>query len=297
MTRAVRVLTAAVRGTGERCVREERGGVEALVARPRSGTGPVVVFANAATPRGIDHPAVGLLLGGLARAGFVAIAPELPSVRVGVVTPETVEALVAVATSSAPRVALLGASTGASLSLLAAAELGDRACGVAAVAPFASLESMLRLGTTNIYAGRPYAAAPLVAEMASRSLRAVAPADPAVGPLLANRDPARFGALYEALADGTRELVAELSPLHAVSRVLAPIELACAPFDSYCPTDESRALAVAAPDARLTVTSALEHVCPRVRPGFLAVVALVDRLLLRAAAAGPAPVLRPALAR
>jgi hypothetical protein len=47
---------------------------------------------------------------------------------------------------------------------------------------------------------------------------------------------------------------------------------------------------------RLTVTGALEHVCPRVRPGLVHLVALFDRLLARAAAAEPAPLLRPALA-
>mgnify|MGYP003458670411 CR=1 FL=1 len=36
---------------------------------------------------------------GLVAAGFVAVAPELPSVRNGVVTPSTVEALVSVASA------------------------------------------------------------------------------------------------------------------------------------------------------------------------------------------------------
>jgi pimeloyl-ACP methyl ester carboxylesterase len=140
-------------------VREERAGVEALVARPSSGAGPVVVYANAATPRGIEQPAVARLIGGIARAGYVAVAPELPSVRDGVVTTATVDALVAVARASGPRVALLGASTGAALSILAAAELEERVTAVAAVAPFASLEAMLRLGMTGTYGGRPYARA------------------------------------------------------------------------------------------------------------------------------------------
>ena len=119
MTRALRLLASALRDAGEPCVREERAGVPARVARPSSGAGPVVVYANAATPRGIEQPAVARLLGGLARAGFVAVAPELPSVRDGVVTPATVDALVAAARASGPRVALLGASTGAALSILA----------------------------------------------------------------------------------------------------------------------------------------------------------------------------------
>ena len=297
MTRALRVLTAALRGTGEPCLREQKAGVDVLVARPRTGSGPVVVYANAATPQGIEQPAVARLLGGLARAGFVAVAPELPSVRDGILTPATVAALVDVAHASGPRVALLGASTGAALSLLAAAELGDRVATVAAVAPFASLGAMLRLGTTGSYDGCPYAAAPLVAEMSARSLRASAPGDPCVERLLANRDPVRFDALYDALAPGTHALVERLSPLHAIERIDVPVELACAPFDAYCPAGESQALARAGRDVRLTVTDALEHVCPRLRPGLLTVVGLVDRLLARAAAAEPAAALHPALAQ
>jgi pimeloyl-ACP methyl ester carboxylesterase len=296
MTRALRVLAAALRDAGEPCVREERAGVEVLVSRPRAGAGPVVVYANAATPQGIDQPAVPLLLGGLARAGYVAIAPELPSVRDGVVTPATVDALVEVARTSGPRVALLGASTGAALSLLAAAEL-SHVSSVAAIAPFAELRAMLRLGTTGSYAGRPYAAAPLVAQMARRSLRASAPGDPAVEPLLTNCDPARFEALYAELAPDTRALVERLSPLSAIGRIDVPVELACAPFDPFCPAAESCALARAGHDVRLTMSGALAHVCPRPRPGLVRVVALVERLLARADGAEPAPELRPAFAR
>ena len=67
------------------------------MASPAGLAGPAVVFANAATPRGIGEPAVAALLSGLAGAGFVAVAAELPHVREGEVTPQTVEALVAVA--------------------------------------------------------------------------------------------------------------------------------------------------------------------------------------------------------
>ena len=81
MIRSLTVLSAAFRGGGNPCERVRLAGVDALVARPRSGSGPVVVYANAATPNGIDEPAVGRFLGGLAGAGFVAVAPELPCVR------------------------------------------------------------------------------------------------------------------------------------------------------------------------------------------------------------------------
>jgi acetyl esterase/lipase len=294
--RSLTVLVAALRGGGESCERLRIAGVDALVARPRAGSGPVVVYANAATPRGIDEPAVGRLLGGLATAGFVAIAPELPCVRRGEVTPATVDALVSVATASGNRIALIGASTGAGLVILAASDprIAQRVTAVASIAPFASLREILRLGTTGYYGDRPFDAAPLVATAAASSLTASAPDDAAVGALLANRDADRFDSLYAALEPSTRALVEGLSPVRRVGDVLAPIELASAPNDPFFPVEESRALACAGRDVRLTVTPALVHVCPRVRPGLVRVAAVLDRTLRRAIEADrPAPALRP----
>lgn len=287
MIRSLTVLTAALRGGGEPCERIRLAGVNALVARPRRGSGPAVVYANAATPMGIDEPAVGRFLGGLASAGFVAVAPELPCVRRGEVTPETVDALVSVAGASGRRVALIGASTGAGLALLAASDprIADRVSAVTAIAPFASLRNMLRLGTTGFYGDEPFDAAPLVATAAARSLAASAPDDPAVPALLANRDPGSFDSLFDDLAPSTRALVDELSPLARIGGVLAPIELASSPSDTFFPVEESYALERAGNDVQLTVTPALVHVCPRLRPGLVRIAAVLDRTLHRAAAA------------
>lgn len=298
MIRGLTVLAATFCGDACACERERIAGVDALVARPSTRRGPVIVFANAATPRGVDDPFVGRLVGALAGAGFVAIAPELPHVKEGEVTPATVEALVSVSRPAGSRVALIGASTGAGLVILAAADprLAARVTGVAAIAPFASLRSILELGTTGHYGGHPYEAAPLVATAAVRSLAASAPDDPAVPALLANRDPSRFDALYAELASSTRALVEELSPVTRIPRVLAPVEIASSPVDPFFPVEESRALARAGQDVRLTVTGALVHVTPRLRPGIASVVGLLDRTLTRAARAEPAPQLRPSVA-
>lgn len=292
------MLTAALRGGGRACEPVRVAGIDALVARPRCGTGAVVVYANAATPNGITEPAVGRLLAGLAAAGFVAVAPELPDVRRGVVTPATVDALVSVAGASGRRVALLGASTGAGLVILAAADprIADRVTAVTSIAPFASLRSILRLATTGHYGDRPFDANPLVATAARRSLAASVSDDPAVPALLANRDPNRFDALYEALAPSTRVLVQELSPVARIGAVLAPVEIATSPDDTFFPVAESRALADAGHDVRLTVTRSLEHVCPRALPGAVRVAGVLERTLRRAAAAEPVPALRPSLA-
>ena len=299
MIRAITVLGTALREGDAPCQATRIAGVDALVARPRSEAGPVVVFANAATPRGVDEPAVARVLGGLAAAGFVAVAPELPCVRRGEVTPDTIDALVRVAGSSGRRVALIGASTGAGLAILAASDpqLAGRVTSVAAIAPFASLRAILRLGTTGYYGDRPFAAEPLVGVAAARSLVASAPDDPAVARLLANRDPARFDALYAALAPETRALVEELSPLTRIGDVSAPVEIASSPADPFFPVEESIALAEAGHDVRLTVTPALLHVKPCVRPGLVRLVALLDRTLARASEVEQAtPALRPSVA-
>ena len=299
MIRALTVLGTALGGGSAQCQTTRIAGVDGLVARPRSDSAAaVVVFANAATPRGVDEPTVGRFLGGLASAGFVAIAPELPCVRRGEVTPETVDALVRVAGASARHVALVGASTGAGLAILAASDprLAERVTSVAAIAPFASLRAILQLGTTGHYGDRPFDAAPLVGIAAARSLVASAPDDSGVAPLLANRDPERFDALYAALAPATRALMEELSPLSRIGAVEAPVELASSPADPFFPVEESIALAESSRNVRLTVTPALLHVKPCLRPGLVRLVGMLDRTLARAAEVAPAPALQPSVA-
>ena len=298
MIRALTVLASTFRGDARACERERVAGVDALVALPRRGSGPVVVYANAATPLGLEQPAVGRFLSALAGVGFVAVAPELPHVREGEVTSETIDSLVAVAGAAGPRVALIGASTGAGLAILAAGDprLANRVTAVAAVGPFASLRNVLQLATTGYYGDRPYPAAPLLARAAARSLAASAREDPAVPALLANRDPWLFDELYEALEPGTRALVWELSPLARIGDVLAPVELASSPTDPFFPVEESLVLATAGSDVRLTVTRALVHVKPRLRPGIVPVVAMLDRTLRRAAESEPVQALRPSVA-
>lgn len=269
-------------------------GLDALVVEARRPLG-TIVFANAATSRGIDQPGVRRLLEMLGRARFTAVAPELPGLREGEVTPATLDALVRVARACGGSIALVGVSTGAGLAILAAADerLAPRVASVAAVAPFASLRKLLCLATTGTYDGAPFAAAPLVRHALPASLRACAADDPAVGPLLANTDPHSFDALYAALAPESRATVGALSPLSRIARVTAPIELATAPDDPFFPLGESRALARAGDNVRLTVTTGLDHVSPRLRPGFASLLLVLARTLWRASTAERAPVLRP----
>jgi pimeloyl-ACP methyl ester carboxylesterase len=299
MTRALRLALAAFRASGRPLQREEFGLVDALVAAPDDPLAPTVVFANAATPAGIEHPAVERLLRGLAAAGFRAVAPELPRVRDGVVTTSTIDALVDVARRSEGRVAFLGASAGAGLTILAAADrrLTGRISAVGAIAPFASLREMLRLATTNCYLGQPLQAAPVVSEAMTRSLRESAQRDPGVECLLMNRDPHQFDLLYSRLQEQTRDLIDELSPLRSIARVMSPVELLVSPADAHCPPGEAYALARAGRDVRLTLTTGLTHVAPRLHPGGIFHLAgFIERTLRRAATAVPSRPLAPAAA-
>lgn len=176
----------AERLTGEPHISTEMlGDVPCLVARPADPRpSPALVFGNGAHRLGAEEPFAERGIKGLARAGFLVVAPDLPGLRLGEITPATLEALVAVtlATSARPdarggRVTLLGACTGAGLSLLAAEDprVADRIAAVFGIAPFADLRNVLRLATTGWYeaeAGRllRYPVAPLLACAAGRSL-------------------------------------------------------------------------------------------------------------------------------
>jgi putative flippase GtrA/dienelactone hydrolase len=186
-------------------------------------------------------------------------------------TPATLDLTVAIAVdvSRETRVGLFGVSAGASLALLAAADpaLADRVTVVVALAPWADLDAIVRLATTDSYDGAHRDTTPLVRQFVAASLAAaLAPGRDrrAVEALLANRDPGRYEELNAALPVGVRDAFARLSPLRVAARLEVPVELASAADDGYFPPAETRALATAAPNARLTITSLLDHV--RLRP-------------------------------
>jgi dienelactone hydrolase len=306
------VLSWAVgRLTDEPALAEVRvAGVPATLARPGGeGPWPALVIVNGATPLGRREPAVQRLVRGLGRAGFLALAPDLPGLAESEVSERTVAAAVAVAREVAGRpdarggrVGLVGVSVGTSIALLAAADrsLAGSVSVVAGTAPYADLTNLLRLATTGYYREGnlliPYRTEGFLAAVAARSFAAAAPAperthlralagsldeeaadplaplrdlppppDPeaaAVLALLQNRDPRRFDELYAALPEEARAQIERLSPITYAGSLLAPVELASAPDDPYVPPAEPRALARAAPDGRLALTSALAHAVP-----------------------------------
>jgi putative flippase GtrA/pimeloyl-ACP methyl ester carboxylesterase len=251
------------------------GGVCCTLVRPqRKEARGTIVFLNGGTRLGCNHPAVQRLVRGMGRIGCLVVAPELPGLKDGELTPATLEAAIeaaaaAAATAPTGRIVLFGVSAGASLGLLAAADpsLDGRVSTVVAIAPWAELDSIVRMATTGFYDEAPRETTPLVQHFVASSLKAaVRPGRDgrAVDELLANRDPQRFDALRVALPMETDAVLEQFSPLHASDRLDVPVELVSAADDGYFPLAEAEKLAAALPHARLTVTSLLDHV--RLRP-------------------------------
>ena len=176
--------------TDEPRVEETRvAGMPTTVVSPRGASrSPAIVFLNGATARGRHHPRVQGLARGFARAGHLALVPDLPGLRAGEITTRTLEAALAVVREARRRpdaqrgrLALVGVSVGATLALLVAEdrELGGSLSVVAGVAPWADLESVYRLATTGHYEedGRlvRYETDPFLLVAAARSLAAALP--------------------------------------------------------------------------------------------------------------------------
>ena len=330
--RVVRALTPA-----PRVERIDVDGVAVEIVRPSGHRArPAWVFVNGAHPLRRREPVVTRLVEGLARAGFIVFVPDVPGLGDGTVTSRTVAATRAVVAAAierpdvaGARVALIGASTGAGLSLVAAgsAGLADRVSVVAAVAPFADLRKLISLTTTGTYDGDDdgrYEVTDLHRSVVVRSLVAALPdageresllADvteieqEALNPLrelparvsprsaeaasvlalLANDDPVEFAALYDALPEVVHAFVAEVSPLAACRRVVAPVEIVVPPLDTYFPPGEARALAEALPSARLTVTPALDHTRPAASLRRIGDLLPLYRFVVRGLAAAAAP--------
>jgi pimeloyl-ACP methyl ester carboxylesterase len=120
-----------------------------------------------------------------------------------------------------------------------------------------------------------------LAHLRARPLEGLTDEARAAVALLVNREPARFDALYATLPSRLRTGHARLSPIAAAGGLRAPIELASAPRDKYFPVAESRALAAAVPEVRLTLTSTLAHAVPEPSPGAIADFFRFDAFVVR----------------
>ena len=266
------------------CRRVQRStvaGMPALVSGSRDAE-RTLVFANACTTQGIEAPALAAFLGAVAEAGLYVVAPELPDVRGGRITPTTVDALVRVAEQCDGRLMLGGASTGGGLAIVAGADprIQERVELVSAIAPFADLENVLRLATTGHYDDEGilygFPVEPLLRWAAERSLRALG-SGAAVDALLANDRPELFDELYAELPLSNRTAVRAVSPICAMRDSDVQVEVLVDPHDRFFPAAEARALARAG--ARVTTTPALGHVTPRAGLGLARLVEFADRTL------------------
>ena len=165
-------------------------GYPALVVRPAGeGPWPAIFLVNGTVPEGRKLPEVRNLAEGFARAGYLAVVPDLPGLTEDRITPQTADATtqVALEVSGMPdtengKVALVGVSTGATLALLAAEEpaLRGKISLVAGVAPYSNIKTVLNVATTGHYRHSDgglvrYEATPFLSYVAARSLVAALP--------------------------------------------------------------------------------------------------------------------------
>jgi pimeloyl-ACP methyl ester carboxylesterase len=307
-------------------------GVSVGVARPgMGGPWPTYLFLTGAHPLRRKEPVVDRLMHGLARAGYLAVAPDLPGLDRGELSVETLEAAVEVAATLIEqrdvrnsRIALIGASTGASVGLLVAAhpKLANHVSVVVAVTPFSDVRKVLCLATTDGYEEpdgliNTYAVAPLLRRAAFRSLLATLPAGEererllgllpenddqdvrdwlrgqasadattaAVLDCLSNTEAGRFVSFFEQLPADVKEKLNRLSPLLHAAHIGAPVELVLPPVDEYFPVAEAVSLADAIPEARLTMTATLDHTRPGTRSGRLTDLIRFGKFVVRGLAA------------
>jgi pimeloyl-ACP methyl ester carboxylesterase len=165
-------------------------GNPSLVARPAGkGPWPAIFVVNGTVPEGRKLPEVRHLAEGFARAGYLAVVPDLPGLTEDRITPQTVDAATQAARKISARqdaedgeVAIVGVSTGATLALLAAEDpvLRGRVSLVAGVAPYSNIKTVLSVATTGHYRRSDgklarYEAVPFLSYIVARSLVAALP--------------------------------------------------------------------------------------------------------------------------
>jgi hypothetical protein len=275
-------------------------GTPVTIARPAGrGPWPTMIFITGADPKGRHEAHVTRLAQGLARAGIVAIVPDLPGLADAKVTADTLEAGSDLVTEASERastkddeVSIASVSTGASIALLIAEndQVVEHINSITAIAPFADLRQALLMMTTGKYrrldgSFTAYKTDPYLKRAIKQSLveNLAGLEPPQLTALLDNTDPERFDELYKALPEPVTNAIDQLSPLanaHKLKHV--HVEIATSTHDKYFPADESRALAHALPDARLTVTDALDHAIPELSGDSISDLAALDAFLMRA---------------
>src|SRR5215211_7318342 len=314
------VLTPAIEAAGgdPRPSQARVAGNPSLLVRPAGeGPWPAIFLVNGTVPEGRRLPAVRNLAEGFARAGYLVVVPDLPGLTEDKITPQSADAVTWVARSISGRsdaeggkVALVGVSTGATLSLLAAEDprLKGKVSLVAGVAPYSHIKTVLSIATTGHYR-RPdgelvrYEATPFLSYVVARSLVATLPPGedrrtlsgelegagresphPLSGLRSRQTDDLGPGAssVVRLLANRDPERFDALyAALPGTGRIRVPVELATGPHDKYFPPSQSYVLERVSPQRRVTVTGALDHAKLDVSLGDIPAFATFDGFVVR----------------
>lgn len=247
------------------------------IYRPARGRHPAVIVSLGVSPAPPDDPRVVRLMGGLARAGLVAVLVQSSALDHDLITAEAPELLVQaferVAERSdvkADRIGFVGFSVGAGLVSVAAADarIRERVALVEAFGGYFRVEDLVADVTTgSVQDGdavtawepdplsRSVVTTNLVASVPEegqrQALLAAVAGDPAavsglrgharaVYDVLTNTDRGRAAELYARLPAFQREALASVSPAAHVGNMLAPVFLMHDRGDHLVPFTESR---------------------------------------------------------
>ncbi len=225
--------------------------------------GMPLVLVHGYAPAGKDEPRVQEAAALLARAGFDVAVPTIPGLTSGRLRPEDVQPVVATLAARPGPTALVAVSVGAGPALLAAANptVRDRVRVVLSLGGYASAPALLRFFLTGEYAfggvrGRVVHDPAVVrrfveanADLLDTSARA------------ALADPSRAAAVLAAPPPPVADLLARISPEHAVGEVRARLVLVHGVDDRAVPYTESLRLAAARPaGTRVVLVHLVDHV-------------------------------------
>jgi fermentation-respiration switch protein FrsA (DUF1100 family) len=246
-----------------------------------------LVLVHGLSPRGKDDARLRAAAALLARLGFTVAVPTIDGLTTFRLRPEdslaVVSTLRALGRMEREPAAILGVSVGAAPALLAATDsrVASSVSCVLALGGYASAVELLRYTLTGAYRFETLSGGRAVDE-AAVAIFAHANAElvnAAGRRLVDNRDPGAVDRLVADLPDGTRRLLAELSPEHAIDRLEAPLFLIHGRGDPAVPFTESLRLARAAREAgrrvRVVIVGSLGHVEPEHRAGLRDLVRLL----------------------
>lgn len=247
------------------------------IYRPPAGRHPAMILSLGVNPAPPDDPRVVRLMGGLARAGLVAVLVQSAALDNDLITAESPDLLVRAfqRVEDAPyvepaRIGFTGFSVGAGLVSVAAADarIRDRVALVEAFGGYFNVEDLVIAATTSAIRDgdtlRPWQPDPLVRAVVTKNLvsgiaepfqRAAVLAalenDPAslaildeharaVYDMLANTDPEQAAALYARLPAAQRDGLRSVSPAAHIEGLTAPVYLMHDRGDELIPYTESR---------------------------------------------------------